>query len=344
MNILLTCAGRRNYLVNYFKDALGKNGEIYTADISNIAPTMIEAENSFVVPPVNQPGYFEHILSISLQNNVGIIISLNDLELPLLARKREEFVSKGIIPIVSSPSVIDTCFDKLKTAQYLNGLGVMIPATFTVLKDVYEALDTGVVNFPLVIKPRWGTASIGIEYVEDKEELELAYRFVRKRIFRSFLADVSTYDKDNCVLIQEKLTGFEYGLDVVNDLDGQWHTVFVKQKLAMRAGETDRAVTVENSMLYNLGSKIGSALGHVGNLDCDVFMTEQGPVVLEMNPRFGGGYPFSHVAGANIPAALLAWARGDDVNPEWLQVKPGIVSAKCDRLVVRDIGSGARHI
>ena len=83
-----------------------------------------------------------------------------------------------------------------------------------------------------------------------------------------------------------------------------------------------------------VGRAIGRQLGHVGLLDCDVFVGEKGVVVLEMNPRFGGGYPFSHVAGANLPACLVAWALGEPLDPGWLSVQPNVTASKCDRLVV----------
>jgi carbamoyl-phosphate synthase large subunit len=54
-----------------------------------------------------------------------------------------------------------------------------------------------------------------------------------------------------------------------------------------------------------------------------------------MNPRFGGGYPFSHEAGANAPAAIIAWLNGDEVEKEWLVSQEDVVSAKCDRIVLR---------
>jgi len=124
-------------------------------------------------------------------------------------------------------------------------------------------------------------------------------------------------------------------LDIVNDLDGNYATTFVKRKLAMRAGETDRAITVDSEQLQELGQLIGGKLCHIGNLDCDVFVREGICYVLELNPRFGGGYPFSQVAGANIPAALIAWADGKEPDPSWLKVMPNVMASKCDRLVIR---------
>jgi carbamoyl-phosphate synthase large subunit len=51
-------------------------------------------------------------------------------------------------------------------------------------------------------------------------------------------------------------------------------------------------------------------------------------VVLELNCRFGGGYPFTHLAGANFPAALVAWLRGETPRAEWLQARAGVTGLK----------------
>lgn len=335
MNVLLTCAGRRNYLLNYFVEALGEDGRVFAADVSQSAPAMMEASQAFVVPPVCDPDYFDRIFEICINNRVKLLISLNDLELPLLARQKDRFIENGIIPIVSSPNVTDICFDKLQTLEFLTSIGIAAPFTASNFNDAHDLIDKGKLHYPLVVKPRWGTASIGLEYVEDAEELAIAYRIAQKRIRASFLASVSAGDFKNCVLVEEKLVGEEYGLDIVNDLSGTWAATLVKRKLSMRAGETDRAISVQDHLLEDLGRKIGTALGHVGNLDCDVFLTDRGPVVLDMNPRFGGGYPFSHAAGANVPAALIAWAKRQKVDPGWLRLEPDVLSAKCDRIVTK---------
>jgi carbamoyl-phosphate synthase large subunit len=333
MNVMLTCAGRRNYLVKYFQEALKNRGYVLAGDASLEAPALQEADESFLLPSVNDHDYLDKLLDICKQKQVRLLISLNDLELPLLAKQRELFLQIGTFPIVSSPEIIDICFDKWATFLFLKKIGVSTAKTYLSLAEARQALERGDISFPLVIKPRWGSASIGIQYSEDDEEMELAYRYVKKLLTKTFLADVSASDLEKCVLIQEQLPGQEYGLDIINDLNSSHVTTFIKRKLAMRAGETDRAVTVENEQLRKLGEKIGEKLGHIGNLDCDVFMGEKGCVVLEMNPRFGGGYPFSHIAGANLPAALIAWINGEKPDMGWLKVDQDIKSSKCDRLV-----------
>jgi len=333
VNVLLTCAGRRNYLVRYFKEVLEGNGVVFAADADPTAPALQEADAAFLLPVVTASNYVDELLRVCRQRDVGMLISLNDLELPLLASERERFLKVGTLPIVSSVEVIDICFDKWKTAEFLSGLGIKTPRSYIELAGAIDDLDRGTLAYPLVVKPRWGSASIGIEYVENEEELRAGYAYAKKRVFKTMLAQVSLSDRDRPILIQEQVLGQEYGLDVLNRLDGSYMATFVKKKLSMRAGETDRAVTVASEQLEELGKAMGLALGHIGNLDCDVIEGADGPSVLELNPRFGGGYPFSHEAGANVPAALLAWAGGETPDADWFRPRANVTSSKYESLI-----------
>ncbi len=333
MNIMLTCAGRRNYLVRYFRNEVGDTGNVLAVDASDSAPALQCADKAFILPRLDDPTYLDALLSLCDQENVQLLLSLNDFELPLLAANRSRFLAVGTMLAISPSAIVDTCLDKWATHSFLLGHGLSVPKTFLSLGDAQKALRSGEMSFPVVVKPRWGTASIGVEYANDAEELDLAYRLSARRTVCS-PSRVNAVDPTHSVLIQEQLVGDEYGLDIVNDLDGNYVCTFAKRKLAMRAGETDRAVTVHDPMLTALGEAIGRTLGHVGNLDCDVFVRDGHAFVLEMNPRFGGGYPFSHVAGANLPAALIAWANGMPADPQWLSVRPGVVACKYYEMLV----------
>ena len=115
---------------------------------------------------------------------------------------------------------------------------------------------------------------------------------------------------EDYIMIQQMILGKEYGLDIMNDFEGNNVGVSVKQKLAMRAGETDKAITVDNEEIRSIGAKIGQTLRHIGNLDCDILEQDGNYYVLEFNPRFGGGFPFSYEAGVNLPKAYIEWAKG----------------------------------
>ena len=66
----------------------------------------------------------------------------------------------------------------------------------------------------------------------------------------------------------------------------------------------------------------------------DVFGCEDGYYVIEMNARFGGGYPFSHAAGANLPLAMVYWALGQEAPGELLRARPGVEAWKDIKLLV----------
>ena len=96
----------------------------------------------------------------------------------------------------------------------------------------------------------------------------------------------------------------------------------------MRAGETDIAELVDEPVIRETCEKLGGLTGHIGNLDCDLFLSDGKAYVLEMNARFGGGYPFSHMAGCNLPKAIIEWCQGRTVKRETLLAKSGIKGFK----------------
>ncbi len=333
MNILFTCAGRRNYLLHYFREVLGNNGRLIAADMQISAPAMAAADKAIVVPGVYSVDYVDVIIDICHHEQVHALISLNDLELPVLAFNKKRFEEIGVKLILSDENVIETCFDKYKTKLFTEQLNIRFPKTYLSLDQAKNLIESGTLKFPVVVKPRWGSASIGLEFPETMEELELAYRLVSLRIARGILYEVSKRQLDQAVLIQEKIDGTEYGLDILNDFSGQPVQVYIKEKLAMRAGETDKAVLRNKPDLEALGFIIGRSLGHIGNLDCDIFESHGIYYLLEMNPRFGGGYPFSHMAGANYPAAICSWLEGLTFDFARCTREYDQPYAKCDTLI-----------
>ena len=325
MNILFTCVGRRTYLLKYFKENLSEGDKIVATDMQLSAPALQAADVKIQVPAVYDPKYIDITLNICKEQKIDALLCLNDLELPILAENKSRFEALGVKVIVSDPEVIDIAFDKYKTAQWGESLGLNAPKTYVTLASAKEALAKGEISFPLFMKPRWGSGSIGLETIDDMEELDIYYHLLMKKIKKTILATASVGDE--YIMIQEKLTGKEFGLDVMNDLQGNNVAVSVKQKLAMRAGETDKEV-------YEIGRKIGENLKHIGNLDVDIMQRANGDYcVLELNPRFGGGYPFSYEAGVNMPKAIIQWVKGEKVDAVILKPEIGKMFAKNDYLM-----------
>ena len=329
MNILLTSAGRRNYLVRYFKDALKGQGRILAADACEDAPALQEADVSLLVPPFCNDLYVASLIGICKKYEVGLVFPLNDLELPVMARASGRFLREaGTVVAVSTPNIVNLCLDKLASLNFLEQHGILVPKTYSGLASATAALQQGELNFPVIVKPRWGSGSIGLFRAYSQSELEVAVTWCERAIRATVLSSVSKQEPGAAVLIQETLVGTEYGFDVVNDLYGRYVCTLSRTKLNTWGGEADRAVSIHNRDVEELGTRIGSNLCHLGMLDCDAIGTKRGLAVLDMNPRFGGGYPFSHIAGADIPAAFLAWARQQEPDASCFQYTPGIVSTK----------------
>lgn len=331
LNILFTCAGRRTYLLKYFKEQLGNDGIIVGTDMQLTAPALTAADIKERVPAVYADNYIEKTLDICRRHDIKAIVCLNDLELPILAANKQRFKEIGAIPIVSDPQVIDICFDKYRTAKYVESLGLNTPLTYVNYSEAIQAIKKGSLKFPLVLKPRWGSGSIGIEFVNSMPELEEVYTMLLNKVKKSILATASKGDE--YILVQQKIEGQEYGMDVMNDLAGNNRAVSVKKKLAMRAGETDKAQTVDDAEIRKIGQILGKNLCHIGNLDVDVFEKDGKYYVLELNPRFGGGFPFSYEAGVNFPKAIIEWLKGREIEDSLLTPKYNLTFAKCDYLV-----------
>lgn len=319
MNILLTSAGRRGYMVNYFKEALGKGGKVYVGNCDENAASFLHADKTVITPLIYDANYIEFLIKYCNQEKISAIVPLFDIDLYILSQNKDLFKSNEIDVVVSDSSIIEICNDKWKMKEFLEKNYVLTPKTYLLIEDAVSAVEAEKAVFPLVIKPRWGMGSIGVYEADNLEELKVLYFKARQQIKNSYLKYESEQDLEKSVLIQEKICGQEYGVDIINNLAREYQSTIVKKKCAMRAGETDIAITVENDIIENLGSNLGTDLGHVGNLDVDVILTKENiPYVIDMNARFGGGYPFSHCAGVDLPRAIIMWLNGERVEKERL--------------------------
>ncbi len=282
-----------------------------------------------VAPDIYADNYIDFLVDVCRTHRISALLSLNDLELPLIAQHAERLREVGTVPVVSSAEVIHLCSDKFRTSQFAESIGLSTPRSYATLQSAEQAIDAGEVSFPLVVKPRWGSASFGIFFVENREELRFAHAYCARIWKQSKFMRMG--QPDGLVLVQEMISGQEYGLDIFNDLERRPVGLAVRKKLSMRAGETDRAITVESGPFSDMAARISHGLRHIGNVDCDVIERDGRYYLLEMNPRFGGGYPFSHIAGANLIRVLLSCLRGTYQGEE-VRYQTGLELAKCDFL------------
>lgn len=328
MNILITSVGRRSYIVKYFKNKLQNNGKVFVSNSSSLTPAFKVADEYTITPLIYSDEYIPFLLNYCINNNIKLIVSLFDIDLYILAINKDKFEKMGIKVIVSDSDLIKKCNDKWLTYKYLQLNKFNTPKTYLSLEKVKNDLTNNIINYPVILKPRWGMGSLSIYEAENDLELEVLFNKIKKEIEKSYMIYESNQDKENCVIIQEKIFGDEYGLDVINDLNGKYINTICKKKITMRAGETDCAEIVKNKNLESIGKELGLLTQHIANLDVDIIKDGNNYYVLEMNARFGGGYPFSHLAGVDLPGAIIDWALEKKVNNDCLKIKKCIIAHK----------------
>jgi carbamoyl-phosphate synthase large subunit len=322
-------------MVRYFREALESNGIVHAAN-SEFTFAMQEADQAVLTPLIYDEDYIGFLINYCIVNKINTIIPLFDIDLPILSNNKEKLSENGITAIVSDIGVTQICNDKWLTHKFLVKNGFDSPISFLSISDCKKAIEKKTIHFPLILKPRWGMGSLSIYEVNDIPELEVLYKKVRYEIFNSYLKFESGLDKDNCIIIQQKIIGEEYGIDVFNDLDGDFLCSVPKRKKIMRAGETDIAEIIQNPALDELGFKLSNDLKHIANLDVDCIRQGNKYYILDMNCRFGGQYPFAHLAGVNFPQVLIDIRLGLPIDNDLLRVKEYITGTKNLDIVLLD--------
>ena len=317
MNILILSAGTRNKIVQYFKKTVGDSGRVIATDCSNLAPAVYEADAFYLVPRITAPDYLDRILAICEKEKIDGVFSLIDPELSLLAKERERFLAVGTTPIVSPYEMVETCFDKYRMYELLKEKNIPTGKCYVDKETFYKAVEQGEISYPVFVKPVKGSASININKVSSREEIEVLF---------------SGYDN---LMIQEFMDGQEDGADVYIDMiSGKCTSIFVKKKIKMRAGETDKSVSFKDPELFTMIQNFVEKCGFCGMIDIDIFKINGVYYISEVNPRFGGGYPHAYESGVNMPAQVIANLAGEE-NPVTIgQYEEGICMMKYNEVAI----------
>jgi len=313
MNILLTCAGRRVALMDAFRRALGRlglRGELLAADLTPAGAAYQKADVGLTVPPADGEEYIPSLLEAAARHEVRLVVPMTDVDLLPLARHRGDFAAAGCTVMIASEETIRLCRDKLATAELVGRAGLASVATHTLA----EFRDRPF--YPCFAKPAAGSASIGAAVIRSESELA---------------AHVARFGRD--LVVQEWAAGQEFTIDVYRSRDEVVRCVVPRQRLAVRSGEVEKAVTVRDESLIQAASRLADALGDLWGVFCCQCRrqgAEAEPKFFEVNPRFGGGAPLSIAAGADLPLYLLQEVAGQPITAEIGVFTDGLVMLRYD--------------
>ena len=313
-DILITCAGRRVELVRCFaaaRDALGFGGRVLCGDADPSAPALHAADAAFALPRIDSGRYVDALAEIVRRERVALVVPTIDTELPALAEARAGFEAEtGARLLVSPPECIRLCRDKALTAAFLARNGFAHPRVFSP-EELATSQD---LPFPLFIKPRGGSSSIGAFKVPDRRALDF---------FLGYVPDP---------IVQSCATGQEYSVDAFLDFGGRVVSAVPRRRLAIRAGEILKGRIDLNPKIVPESRRLLKCLGAIGPVTIQGFLGDDGVFQFtEVNPRFGGGAPMSIAAGADSCRWLYLLLAGQPLPP--FTVRDGAAFARFDQMV-----------
>lgn len=337
MKIVISSAGRRAHYVEWFRRALdwsGLRGEVIAMEYRMQSPSTGLADRAVQAPAYNSPEYPEALREWCRAERPDLFLSLNDYELQVLSGGlADEMRSLGcrvaVLDAESQPIVLD----KLRMATALAERGIPTPRT-ALGTDVDDIRSSAGAEARFVVKHRFGSGSTGLRVVGAEELPEAVAESARTALGADGLPAAHGHE---AVVVQDALPGPEYGVDGVFDVErrGEVLGVLARRKDLMRGGDTDVATTVSAALFRPAIEAIGELLRPTAAIDVDLRETAEGePQVIDINPRLGGGYPFVHRAGADLPAALIRSAAGLEPDPALLAYRTGVSTARREEFTV----------
>jgi len=285
-NILITSAGKRVVLVQIFKRTLkdlGLDTKVYTTDMKpEMAPAGIVSDGCIKVSRCTADCYIDELLQICKDKNIGVIIPTIDTELLILSQNKQRFEENGIGLAVSDNEFIKVCRDKRNTEDYLAKLGIAVP----------KALDKYHPVFPMFAKPFDGSLSTNLHVIRKQEELTKDILEDPKLIFMEYI-DKQEYK--------------EFTVDMYYGKDHIVKGIVPRERIEIRAGEINKGITRKNYILQFLKKRMNCLPGVRGCICIQLFYRETDNDIkgIEINPRFGGGFPLSYYAKANFAEYVI---------------------------------------
>ena len=283
-NIMFCSCGRRVQLFKFLKDSLGDSCKIIATDLQSIAPALYAADKHYLTPRIDASNYIDTVLKIAKDNDVKAITTLIDPEIEILAKNRERFEENNIIVLAPSKNTAYHCFDKYEMFCYLKGNNIRTVLTYDSLEHFIEGYNNKEIDFPVFIKPRTGSGSVGIHKCTTMEEL------------KSYFVEAK-FD----YIIQEFMDCEDCDADVYIDCYSHKPVAaFSKRKLETKIGRASKTISFKDQKLFDFIEDICQVLEFNGPVDMDFWYKDGQYYLSEVNPRFGGAYLHAYGAGVDF--------------------------------------------
>jgi carbamoyl-phosphate synthase large subunit len=286
-NVLITSGGRRVSLVKAFMHELNKVrplGKVFVTDSKpELSASAHAADKAIKICRIEDDNFIETLLSICIKNNITLVVPTIDTELLILTKNRERFLKLGIIIVLSDENFIEISSDKLKTQNLFKKLNINCAKVYN--KDDYQ--------LPLFIKPIDGSSSLENYLIKDKNQISKYHLETNSLLFFEYL-DHDIYD--------------EYTCDLYYDRKSILKCVIPRKRIEVRAGEVSKSLTKKNELKAFIENNLSYLKGAHACVTMQFFLNKNNNSSIkgiEINARFGGGFPLSYLAGGNYPKWII---------------------------------------
>lgn len=317
MNILFCSVGRRGELIKDFHNSMTDDSLIIATDNSPLAPALYLADKKYLVPKITSPEYIDVLLDICKKEKIDAITTFIDPEIELLAKNRDLFEKIKVEVLAPYEQTARLCFDKFSMFQFLSQHGINTITTYSNISDFQIALNAGKISFPVFIKPRTGSGSVGAKKIDNYDDL------------------IFSFQTDQSLIIQEYMDCPDLDADVyIDTISHQAVTAFLKRKLETRIGGASKTISFKDNKLFEFIKEIASVLKFNGPVDMDFFYKEGKYYLSEINPRFGGAYLHAYGAGIDFIKLIQNNIDGIENRPNFGNYEEGIVMMMYDSVVI----------
>lgn len=276
------------------------DADVYAADMDGWASGLylVPADRRRIVPPGADATFVDALITMCQQDEIDVLVSTVDVELPPLALRREELKEVAGATLAAPPTAtLDIALDKYALAQSCESK-TRVPET-ALLDAEGSARDWA---FPVIVKPRRGAGSRGVRIVASRD-------------------DLTALGFDPALIIQAFLPGAEYSVDVIADSEGHVVAAVPRTRTRVDSGVSIAGRTMHDDELEKVAAEVAEAIGLVGVANVQLRRDPEGrPALLEVNPRFAGAMPLTIAAGVDLPSLALDLFTGGSL-PEHIDFK-----------------------
>ena len=261
--------------------------EIYPVDVQPLSAGLFRGKEGLVLPKGEEKGSMEIWRKEFAGRGIEIVLPGSDFDVVSLAEVRDEWAASGGPRILCSDiDLVRDCRDKARTYELLTRNGIDAPRCIWD-KSEEETLEwVEKQGYPVIIKPRDGSASRNVVMVKDREEFSFHFRRVPKPIVQEYLNIGGKAEEFTCAVF----------VDSTGEVTG---TFMARRTLS--GGTTFRAEVGYWPELQPFLLETGRKLRPQGALNVQLRMTERGPVPFELNIRCSGTTAIRAYYGYNEP-------------------------------------------